>query len=511
MNRHATHSAATAASSSAPAFALTGLAAAVLLLTSLPASAHGSLEMPMSRARICQSEMQWNQQEGATMPTSEGCVAAFHKSGALPFYDWKSNVQPGRIPDQRARIPDGLLCAGGSTARAGLDAVGNWVSTPIAPDANGKITLKYRQTAAHKTKYFRTYITKDSYRFDRPIHWDDLVLVGDTGYLPLPPAGSDSITDLPIRIPAGMTGRRVIYNVWQRDPSDNAESFYACADVTVAGETSAWMPLKAMPFYDIPANSSAVLRVFNARGQDVEHHTVKVAEKMSASALALLMGNKVNADSSLIRIGTMDDKGAVSAVADAGKNQLFAKDKKISAVLQIDQSGGDVDPVVNRPPVAVVKGPMSVNAGDAVTLDASGSSDPDGDALQYRWKLPAGAKLTGAGSLKQSTLTFDAPRAKTDSSLNFEVTVSDGKASSVARHTVLVAKDASGGDIDPNVPAYKPGNAYQAGDKVKNAGGVFQCKPFPYSGWCSQAPAAYAPGEGYAWADAWEKIGVARK
>ena len=262
---------------------------------------------------------------------------------------------------------------------------------------------------------------------------------------------------------------------------------------------------------DIPAGSSAVLRVFNGRGQDVEHHTIKVAEKMSGSALALLVGNKVNADSSLIRIGSMDDKGVVTAIADADKNQLFGKNKSITAVLQIDQSGGDVDPVVNRPPVAAVSGPMSVNAGDAVTLDASGSSDPDGDALQYQWKLPAGAALDNTGSLKQSTLTFNAPRAKTDSSLNFEVTVSDGKASSVARHTVLVSKDASGGDIDPSVPAYKPGAAYQAGDKVKNAGGVYQCKPFPYSGWCGQAPAAYAPGEGYAWADAWDKIGNAKK
>jgi chitin-binding protein len=496
-----------------PALVLTQLTAAVILLTTLPASAHGSLEMPLSRARICKSEMQWNQKEGATMPTSEGCVAAFKVSGAAPFDDWQSNVQGGRIPDQRAKIPDGLLCSGGSQARGGLDAVGNWVSTPIAPDAGGNITLKYRQTAAHITKYFRTYITNDNYRFDRAIHWDDLTLVGDTGHLPRPAAGNDSITDLPIKIPAGMTGKRVLYTVWQRDPNDNAETFYACADVVIAGKTSAWLPIKPLPFQDIPAGSTAVLRVFNGKGQDVEHHTIKADAKMSGSAMALLMGNKVNAASAIVRIGAMDDKGVVNAIADAGKNQLFGKDKSVTAVLQIDQSGGDVDPVVNRPPVATIGGPISLNAGETATLDASASSDPDGDALDYSWKLPAGVTPVdhGAATLKQSTVSFDAPSLKADASLTFEVTVSDGKASSVAHHTVMVGKDTSGGDIDPSIPAYKAGTKYEAGDKVSNGGSVYQCKPFPYSGWCSQAPAAYEPGAGYAWGDAWEKIGAALK
>jgi chitin-binding protein len=512
MNPHATRKS-SPRRTAAPSLLLTRLSVAVMLLANLPAQAHGSLEMPLSRARVCKSEMQWNQKEGATMPTSDACIAAWRKSGAAPFDDWQSNVQAGHIPDQRAKIADGLLCAGGSQARAGLDAVGNWISTPIAPDANGNITLKYRQTAAHISQYFRTYITKDSYRFDKPIHWDDLILVGDTGHLPRPAAGNDSITDLPIKIPAGMNGKRVLYTVWQRDPNDNAESFYACADVVVAGKTSTWLPIKALPFHDIPANSTAVLRVFNGRGQDVEHHTVKTGEKISGSAMALLMGDKVNAASAIIRIGAMDDKGVVHAIADADKNQLFGKDKSITAVLQIDQSGGDVDPVVNRPPVAAISGPMRLNAGDVATLDASGSSDPDGDALQYQWKLPAGATPAdhGSSTLTQSTVTFTAPRPKADTSLSVEVTVSDGKASSVARHTLTVAKDDSG-EVDPSTaPAYKPNTAYQAGDKVSNAGGIYQCKPFPYSGWCSQAPAAYAPGVGYAWSDAWDKIGNAAK
>jgi hypothetical protein len=41
----------------------------------------------------------------------------------------------------------------------------------------------------------------------------------------------------------------------------------------------------------------------------------------------------------------------------------------------------------NHPPVASVKGPLEVNVkvGESIQLDASSSTDPDGDELQYRW------------------------------------------------------------------------------------------------------------------------------
>lgn len=56
----------------------------------------------------------------------------------------------------------------------------------------------------------------------------------------------------------------------------------------------------------------------------------------------------------------------------------------------------------------------------------------------------------------------------------------------------------------PAHPDYKEGTAYQAGDIVRNKGVLYQCKPWPYTGWCAGAAWAYEPGVGQHWAQAWE-------
>ncbi len=56
-------------------------------------------------------------------------------------------------------------------------------------------------------------------------------------------------------------------------------------------------------------------------------------------------------------------------------------------------------------------------------------------------------------------------------------------------------------------PAYQAGTAYKAGDIVSNVGNLYECKEFPYSGWCGASPYHYAPGVGVVWADAWKLYG----
>lgn len=74
-----------------------------------------------------------------------------------------------------------------------------------------------------------------------------------------------------------------------------------------------------------------------------------------------------------------------------------------------------------------------------------------------------------------------------------------------SQRITLKAEEVGGGDYDFVFPKGLTG--YKAGTKVlaKN-GNVYECKPFPYSGYCIQWNAGatqYEPGVGSNWKDAW--------
>jgi len=57
------------------------------------------------------------------------------------------------------------------------------------------------------------------------------------------------------------------------------------------------------------------------------------------------------------------------------------------------------------------------------------------------------------------------------------------------------------------VPQYVENGGYVAGSRVQNVGSQYECKPYPYTGWCNGAAWAYAPGTGTYWTDAWTLVG----
>lgn len=57
-------------------------------------------------------------------------------------------------------------------------------------------------------------------------------------------------------------------------------------------------------------------------------------------------------------------------------------------------------------------------------------------------------------------------------------------------------------------PQYVENGGYVAGSIVKNGSSRYQCKPWPFSGWCNGAAWAYGPGTGAHWTDAWVSLGA---
>ncbi len=173
-----------------------------------------------------------------------------------------------------------------------------------------------------------------------------------------------------------------------------------------------------------------------------------------------------------------------------------------------DNTPADETPAVtNHAPVAVISGPVgAVDAGAQVSLSAEGSTDEDGNKLTYTWRSQDGQTVSGED---KAVVTFTAPEAATAQQIEVSLTVSDGELSDTTTYLLNVkakAQTPSGDEGSDTYAAWSANNKYNAGDIVNNHGKLFQCKPFPYSGWCNSTPAYYEPGVGLAWADAWTAL-----
>jgi chitinase len=95
-------------------------------------------------------------------------------------------------------------------------------------------------------------------------------------------------------------------------------------------------------------------------------------------------------------------------------------------------------------PNSIAGANQTVASGAQVSLDGTGSNDPDGDALTYQWVQLSGPQVT-LSNATLATATFTAPNVNSDSLLRFQLTVDDGLMQNSAETSVTVQRQTGGG------------------------------------------------------------------
>ncbi len=173
--------------------------------------------------------------------------------------------------------------------------------------------------------------------------------------------------------------------------------------------------------------------------------------------LSLFLISNFSSDSALIgsasaQINTQQPPTGSNNTAGAAANNTEALVANITALvanitaLVANTTSSDGNTTA---PIANAGSDQTVNESQAVQLDGSASTDPDGDTLTYAWNQTAGTHVS-LSSADSATPSFIAPDVDANrDTLIFELTVDDGNGHN-ATDTVNVKVSAGGDSVDQN-------------------------------------------------------------
>ncbi|ANS86303.1 GlcNAc-binding protein [Vibrio scophthalmi] len=425
-------------------------------------------------------------------------------------YEPQSVEGPEGFPE--AGPADGKIASAQSALATALDeqTADRWVKRPITA---GQQNFEWTFTANHVTRDWKYYITKADWNPNAQLSrasFDLNPFCVIEGNMVQPPKQVSHACNVPER-----QGYHVILAVW--DVGDTAAAFYNVIDVQFDGQGPVlpeWNQAgQISPTIDLNIGDRVFTRVFDHAGENQAYRTELAIDSPAltqAKNWSYALANKVNQEQTAIKAGQLQ-QGTFTPIY--GTNPIYLQnDSQLTRV----EIGYEIDTVVPdyalniaglQSEYTVTEQPTEL----ALTLNASG--DLHAELTVYNHGREALASWSGElvdGESKAVDLTL----AKSQAGHHMLISRIKDQAGNLINqetldfHLIAEVTPPPAGDYDFVFPEGL--KSYTAGTKVLASDGqVYQCKAFPYSGYCAQwtqTATQYEPATGSHWSMAWDKV-----
>jgi len=445
--------------------------------------AHGYISQPASRSQQC------------ALGDNTGC-------GAIQW-EPQSVEGPDRFPETGPA--DGEIASAGVSHFSELNTqtATRWTKTTVQ---TGAIDISWHFTANHSTRDFRYFLTKPGWNPNQPLErasfdLDPFCVVDGNNERPPVDVTHECY------LPENRSGYHVLLGVW--DVGDTVNSFYQAVDIVIDGDSTGpvWTDVGDIhPSTDLNPGDVVRARVFDNAGEIPElavSWTIDTRANGDSQVWPQKLAEAINADSTQLRAGTLNN-GTITPVP--GRNDVFVEAGSAITRVETEIVTDEPDPV-----------DFSLN-GVMDRYDIVNGQADIGFNLTSQQQLSVTAELFDADNNR-----ITGAQGALDTSLDLRLTVENARPGTYS--LVVVAEDDNGTTaqqtrtlnlVDPNANqdydfVFPEGlDSYEGGTRVlARDGAVYECKPFPYEGWCrvySEASPHYEPGYGSNWDDAWIRV-----
>ncbi|WP_261239568.1 MULTISPECIES: N-acetylglucosamine-binding protein GbpA [unclassified Pseudomonas] len=460
------------------------------------ANAHGYASEPPSRASACR------------LGLNTGC-------GQAMYEEFSVGEAPKGFPAQGPA--DGKIASGGVRADfSPLDeqSANRWHLTPLT---QREVAFDWYYTTGHRTTRWEYFITKSGWNPNAPLAREAFETAPfctvDGHGKPARGEGQEShgpaLEKHQCTLPADKSGQHIILGVWTID--DTAAAFYNVMDVDIqvdGGPAPEWPRVGSInPQRDLQVGDRVKARAFVEGVESPELSasiSIDNADEGLAPNWSYKLAKRINETLPLVRAGQIDSDGEIKPVQ--GSNTIFAKAESGITSYQLDFKGKPVDDSYMhlhdlKPDYTLTDGKTSVDFTVMTNRDLQVTSRLFDSANQQVGFARQAVNATSSPIKLQATSSEGEHLLKV-------VGVNKTGRILLQEERPVQLKAAGGDQYDFEFPQSLA--SYAAGVTVlqPKTGEVFECKPFPYEGWCkiySENANQYEPGVGSNWQDAWIK------